>query len=203
MGWMGEYIHRRPTTEELNRMTDDWCAGPHLKILDRSGWMNYNTHQFVLIEATPPGVPETSRIIAVVRVEYSGGELRHRIDDESVGPIFHDCPLRLLKAVEDYPPINQFAKDWREAVRQHHADTKQAKKVLRTLRTNYQKTPQGEIRLVLNDGRTVNYCQGRYRRRPNTSAYWEPQKGARLLQPHMIDHQATQRLWEKPAPKML
>lgn len=191
MGWLGQYVGERPNTEELNRMAEDWLTGPGYKTLDRSAWLNHGRHQFVLTEHTSRE-GKVIRFIAVILLEFSKGELRYKLMDESVGPVEIDCPMRLLKGLEGHPPVNEYSRQWRDNVAEYHRWAKPRRSILRALRKNH---PNGEQRAVLNDGRTVQYLQGNYRGRKNVAAYWEPQKGAYLLTPELVDPEATQELW--------
>ena len=199
MGWTS-FAGVRPRDQELNRMVDEWLHSDRARTIDRSGWLNHGRHQFVLMERQPhPGEAEAGenpiRFVVLVQVEqWPKEQLAYRIDDESVGPLEVDCPMRIMRQLEGYPPINQFAQSWRERVTEYHQAMRPRKTVLRKLRKEH---PMGERRLVLQDGRQVNYDQGKYRGTRNCSAYWDRQQNQlTLLRPEMIDAQATRELWE-------
>ena len=170
----------------------------HCRIIDRSGWLNHGRHQFVLMEEERPEGAEgnPTRFVMVIIVEQWGQELAHKIVEDSMGPLELDCPLRIMKQLEGSPPTGESSQNWRANVLQHHQEMSPRKAILRKLRKEY---PRGENQVILRDGRQVNYAQGKYRGRRNTSAYWDPQgKGSlTLLSPGVIDVAATHALWEE------
>ena len=186
-------------------MVDEWLHSDRGRIIDRSGWLNHGRHQFVLMERQPyPGEAEADtgpiRFVAVVQVEqWQGEQLAYRIDDESVGPLQEDCPMRIMRQLEDSPPVNEFSRGWRERVVFHHPAMGPRRAVLRKLRKEH---PLGGQKVVLTDSRQVKYLQGSYRGRRNCSAYWDPeQRQATLLRPQMVDAGATRELWKAEAEK--
>ena len=186
-------------------MVDQWLHSPNSRILDRSGWLNHGRHQFVLMERQPhPGeAPADSgpiRFVVVVQVEqWRGEQLAYRMDDESVGPLQEDCPMRIMRQLEDSPPANEFSRGWRERVMEHHRTMGPRRAVLRRLRKEH---PRGVQKVVLTDGRQVEYLQGRYRGTRNCAAYWDPEEcQATLLRPQMVDAAATRELWNAQAPE--
>ena len=195
MGWLSIPLDKRPTNQELNSMASDWLESPDYRIIDRSAWMQYGSQQFILMEGPHPQERQkTNRFIVTILVKYRRGELYHKETDESMGPLQHDCPMRLLHQLEGHPPLNEFSAGWREKVVQHHHHTRAVRNILNTLRRNH---PQQQS-LILTDGREVQYCQGTYRKRLHTSAYWDPQtRQTTLLRPRDIDPQATPELWNR------
>ena len=170
----------------------------HCRIIDRSGWLNHGRHQFVLMEEERPEGAEgnPTKFVMVIIVEQWGQELAHKIVEDSMGPLEVDCPLRIMKKLEGSPPTGEFSRNWRANVLQYHQEMGPRKSVLRKLRKEY---PRGESRVILRDGRQVNYEQGKYRGRRNTSAYWDPKGNGSLtlLSPGGIDAASTRALWEK------
>lgn len=195
MGWTGIYCPERPDTDQLNRIVDNQLRSDRFHIADRSGWLDHNRHQFVLMEEnTDPHLP----FVIVVLAEYRDHHIMIKEVEESMGPLELDCPLRIMKKLEGHRPLNDYSSEWRAKVLKHHEDTAPRKAVLRKLRQEY---PNGENRLVLTDGRTATYHQGRYRGRNNTSAYTAPGTTTlNLLRPDAIDADATRTLWADTSP---
>ena len=192
MGWTGQPVDHRPTSQELNRMVEDWTRGDGYRNIGRSGWMNHGSHVYLLTEREKEGA--VTRFITLVLVQYRKSEIRYKIMDETEGPNLTDCPMRLIKALEGHPPVNGRAGEWRNRVVQFHRQMKQRKRILRILRKNY---PGGERRVVLDTGETVTYHQGNYRGRREVSAYAQPGEGLLVLEPGRIDAEATLTLWDQ------
>lgn len=72
---------------------------------------------------------EVSRWIECNLLRVANGDWGYKDMDESVGPGYHDCPLGYLELVKDFPPINEYAKTWRENVREYWATRKAVKMV--------------------------------------------------------------------------
>lgn len=193
MGWTKQWIDKRPNNEELNRLVDELLAREDQRTLDRSSWMNHGRHQFRLEEFTDPRTGEKSRFIEIVEVRYSGQWFYWCVDNELSGPRKENCPLRLLDQLEDHPPKNEYARRWRERVRQYHADRRATQKVLKKLRKEY---PHGERQVVLSEGHITYYIEGNYRGRLNVSAYLGESGQPVLLRESDIDAKATLELWE-------
>ena len=193
MGWTGIPMGQRPKTSELNRIIDHELQHERCRILDRSGWLDHGRRQFLLMEVDPAPIHKDTgkkKFILMVSVDFSGGMFYYREDEESAGPNHVDCPMRLIRQVEDHPPAGEFAKKWRERVIAHHEALSPRRSVIRKL----QKGDQSK--LVLNDGRIVTYQYGR-NRGGKVAAYRDPDTGGlKILKPDAIDAQATKKLWE-------
>ena len=196
MGWTRIPCDSRPSNKEINRILQQEMETPTCRIIDRSGWQAHGKHQFLLMEAeSRVETDKATRFIIVILVEYRRHELLYKEVEESMGPNELDCPMRIMNQLEGHPPIGEHSARWRERVLQHHRDMKPREAILRKLRKEY---PNGNRRLVLTNGREVQYGQGRYRRK-QTSAYHDTDSGTlRLLRAEMIDAEATNALRTQP-----
>ena len=198
MGWTGIPMDRKPDCRELNEMVTERMERGEYRIIDRSGWLDHGRRIFLLMERERVReggeTPRAERFAAMAGVAYRRGQLLIREDDESAGPNETDCPVRIIRQLEDHPPSNESARRWRERVLARHAGMGPKKAILRKLRKEY---PGGDSRLVLGTGEQVRYAQGRYHRRRNASAYICPGDGSlQALRPGMIDAEATETLRE-------
>ena len=75
-------------------------------------------------------------IVLFLMHQDSEGTWGYKDIEESCGPVELDCPLKYLDMVD--PPSNQWATDWRAAVRQHHATQKAKTEHLKGLRVGDQ-----------------------------------------------------------------
>ena len=200
MGWTSFHHPTRPRAQELNRMVDEELENDRCRIIDRSGWLDHGRHQFVLMQHGGPGIDDAippRKFIIVMLADHHRGELFLKEVEESMGPSEVDCPLRIMKQLEDQPDLGELSERWRKRVLDHHRLQGPRKAVLRHLRQEY---PQGERRLVLTDGRHVTYDQGKYREKRNASAYRDPGRGSLVvLKPQAIDPEATRALWTDTA----
>jgi len=72
------------------------------------------------------------RTIGCFLLSGRGGEWGYKDMDEGMGPVEVSCPLTLLnKATE---PPNEYARAWRERVREHHAAKSARAKFFRSLK---------------------------------------------------------------------
>ena len=63
--------------------------------------------------------PAGAVVICCALLKCDGGEWGYKLMDESMGPNYYDCPLRLLDMASD-PMPGTYAADWRAKVRAHH-----------------------------------------------------------------------------------
>ena len=189
-----------PTTREgMDQMAREVMAIPETEIIDESGWINYRQEKYFLYQRDPDSKPEDPcrRFIGVLLVKERTYKASYRCMDENEGPNADNCPLRLIENADQYPPANEFARNWRQRVRDRQREKGEVRRIVETLRKEY---PGGTQQLVLRDGRQVRYGQGRYKGRRNTAAYWDPETGdLTLLSKEKIDPQATRRLWAETA----
>lgn len=57
--------------------------------------------------------------IGVTLLTSCGGDAGYKPMDESMGPYYYTCPLRIIDAAD--APVNELARAWREKVRAYHA----------------------------------------------------------------------------------
>ena len=151
MGWTSIYSEQKPDAETRNRLADRDLSGPSIKILDRSGWFEWNHHRYTLCEyhhhdrpTDPPDV-----FIAVTLVEYRRGEIFWQTMEESEGLILYDCPVTMIHRANQSPTHNKLATEWRAQVTNQHEMKRQAKKFLEGLRRNF---PNCDRRVVVDRG---------------------------------------------------
>lgn len=90
---------------------------------------------YMVIEYVKKETHERVRTIVVFLLRKSMYEFTYKDMDESMGPYYYDCPMRLLKKVEGFEPINENARKWREEVKRLHEEKKVSRKVTNTLQT--------------------------------------------------------------------
>ena len=150
MGWTGTPISGKLNTQELNRIVDSELQSPgKVKITDRSGWTNQEgMHRFTLTELEPDHDPDNPhrKFIVITLVQQHDRMVRTKHLDESVGPLKTDCPMRMIKQVEEYPPVNEYARKWRADVRECHRIKLEITKLLRELKADY---PNGNRQIII------------------------------------------------------
>ena len=197
MGWTGTPVSGRPKTEEVNRIINDAIKSPRYRVIDRSGWTNWD-RQYLLCELNPDVTPDNParRFIMVARARSSATELRYKIMEETEGPAETHCTLRILRAADLYPAPNLVAAQWRKDCRKYHEDNHRFNVILRQIDEN---PPEADRRILLHGGRVVYYCKVRSRRQ-NVRAYHE-MDGDQLYRLNMktVDIPGTIALRETPA----
>jgi hypothetical protein len=66
--------------------------------------------------------PQGFKYVSLIRMEQDAGCWGYKGLDETVGPNYYDCPLSLLDAADE--PRSDWAKTFREKVREYHAANK-------------------------------------------------------------------------------
>jgi hypothetical protein len=117
MGWTGYPNDRRETVdivrEELVGYSDRY------KVVAHSGakhWVLENTE-------------DNKRYAVVVLCKRRDGMLFTKVMDESMGPCYYDFPERFLNLLSDTD--NEYAVEWRQAVREYHASKKATSKLVK------------------------------------------------------------------------
>ena len=113
------------------------------------------------------------RFILVAIARISSSDLRYNIMSEADGPNEIDCPMRILKAAELYPPHNEHAAPWRKECRRPHEEIRQFNSILRQVEQHQE---NADRRILIHDGRVVYYQKARSRRQ-NVRAYHEQGQG--------------------------
>ena len=192
MGWSGPYVGKNPSSDVVNSFADQQLESPEFTIFDRSGWIG--NHRYYLCELNH-GVERdnpTRMFVTVLLKEMRQGYLMFKGMDDSVGPFYYDCPIRLMNGVEQYPPRNELSANWRERVREYHQNMKESKALLKDLRRTFTK---GDMRLAFTNGE-----QGRYvltetsRGKLLDACYIAGYTQLFRLRPDFIDLEATKKL---------
>ena len=97
-------------------------SGAGVQVLDHSTIGNVC---YVLHGTRTEPLGAMNKWIGVYRLERSEGCWGHKSIDETMGPYYFDCPLRILNAAS--PTDNTDAQEWRQACRDH-AKEKAAKR---------------------------------------------------------------------------
>ena len=201
MGWTGipKYPKRKLTTQEMNAEAERLMQNDHQDILDWSGWQTYD-HRFALVQWKDGVEPHLAarRAIIVIIADQRVYETRFKLTSEAEGHGYVDCPLRLLKADEEYPPHNQWAAEWRQKVHNYHEDRLDLERLWRELDAALQ---NGNAPLVLHEApgldhhgdqrgdQQVQYRRGRFQGK-NVRCYHGP-NGLTMLRPERINRAAT------------
>jgi hypothetical protein len=115
MGW--SFAHgatRRQVIDEITR-EQKTAAGGVFRTLKKC--FRGNT-MYALHESGPEG--NTRKWIAVYLLQRSGGDWGYKPIEENMGPVQMDCPVSYLDEADE--PMNQYAREWREAVRKLAAE---------------------------------------------------------------------------------
>lgn len=109
MGWVSSDAWSGP--KDIQRyVTSREFLGPNMKLL-RVMATSYGRHIWMAVENSN----SNERIIVLILVEGNA----YKDISESMGPAYYDCPLALLDLVPEAE--GEYAKEWRESVRAHHA----------------------------------------------------------------------------------
>ena len=112
MGWT--YSHHWPTVKDVHKhVLSPSYFGEGWKIIDHAA-TNIGRHLWVIVET-----PDGKKVLGLWLIKKHDGECGYKDMDESMGPAYYDCPLRLLDLVPE--PDYGYAKEWREKVRAYHA----------------------------------------------------------------------------------
>ena len=103
---------------------------------------------WVVFERTIPN-QSTERFIACFKLEYRGGLWGYKDMDESMGPHYYSCPLSYLDMTDpanggdfinpcwDGKQCEEWSKNWREHVREHHARSLEKRRKKAALRKQF------------------------------------------------------------------
>ncbi len=125
MGWL---FTNGASKAQVVREILDSNQGSRLTILDKALvgnnlWIAYET-------------PEGKKFIALYLLSGRGGEgYGYKDMDETMGPYYYDCPLRLLKvAPYNNTFLNVSSFEWREKVVAFHAEKARRRAILKALK---------------------------------------------------------------------
>ena len=79
------------------------------RIIDRKA-TNFGRHLWMLLQPK-----EGPSFICLFKLSSYDGDWGYKPIDESMGPVYHDCPLSLLDQAD--PPTSEYATEWRTRVR--------------------------------------------------------------------------------------
>ena len=130
MGWMFGWHRRRDLVEHVTESFERsgvrteciakcWRGNTFSGVLWTVWEVRYPREQDVL------GVPKIERFICAFLMKCIGGEWGYKDVDESMGPCELSCPLGYINLAQPGPD-DECARNWRQRVRDYHAERKQA-----------------------------------------------------------------------------
>lgn len=115
MGWIG-YPNDNRKAEEIVKNEIEGFSGRY-KVISHRGARHW------LVEDTKSG----RKFATVALIERRHGCTYTKLLDETVGPCVYNYPLSFLNLLSE--PENEYAEEWRELVRKHHAEKKSSPKL--------------------------------------------------------------------------
>ena len=190
MGSTGIHLGYRPRSAEVRKIVDELLAGsdehPLVAKSGITGW----TRCWAVYE---PGSDPQQRYIALLQFHVSSEWFTYQYVAESMGPYEVDCPQRLLKAVDDYPPHSDIAAAWRRRAWAYHHKARDVRQLLREITRDY---PHSDRRLVIR-GEVVSYQRARQNGRPR-HAYRKASGEVWGLRSSSVDLEATALIRAQP-----
>lgn len=122
MGWDINY----------SNLTKKDCVKELLASMARSNWQVFDHASTTQGAYFAVKVPSGEEFIYCAIIERRGKYFATKTMDEGMGPVINDCPLRLLDRVKG--PGTQWANDWRDSVRAHHARRKAGNDLVKSIR---------------------------------------------------------------------
>lgn len=117
MGWLYGWSSKQQLVDHLNRgLVDDY------KLI--TNCVRGNCHWQVIEHKSG------KRYIALNLLQSYDGEWGYKDMDESVGPCYYNCPLSYLDLAPETEDTGQYAKQWRQSVREYHAQRKPKAKLV-------------------------------------------------------------------------
>jgi hypothetical protein len=119
MGWTSTNRRGRSVKDFLadEFKSDNW------KIID-AAIVNRNEYYALIEYQRDAGMyPKGYRSVLVAMLKYaprSYYDISYKDMDETMGPNIDNCPLRILDALADHPPGNEYAAAWRARCRAKH-----------------------------------------------------------------------------------
>ena len=104
MGTISGYRSRQDVVDDLVKQ----YSGDRFSIIDRKA-TNFGRHLWMLIKPK-----EGPSFVCLFKLSSYGGDWGYKAIDESMGPVYYDCPVSLLKQADC--PTTEFATDWRDEV---------------------------------------------------------------------------------------
>lgn len=116
MGWTSEYVRfKSKDTARIREHFECQWNNENFQIIDFS---RVGNTLYMAIEHIPKG----NVFAMVVRISFEGRLFYWKDMEESMGPYYHDCPLRILKKLS--PTDNTYALEWRKRCWEHHKNKK-------------------------------------------------------------------------------
>ena len=143
MGWTSRPVSWGESVNAQGRqkfLLHEMEFGPDSKVrmVDHSGLISMS-RVWALYETCDDNGVADNRFVAVGRIKIWKNEVAWRIDDESVGPDFYDCPQRLLRAAMEFEPVSDYSREWRQAALDYHKQHRARERLLRQI----EKEPYG------------------------------------------------------------
>lgn len=134
MGWSFEW-HERPRKDFIKERLEGWDTD-HVtaRLIDHSdrGARLWKVYEITWKQGERAG--QTYRFISLDLIaKDKGGGWGYKDIDESMGPYYYDCPLRLLDAAMPAPE-DKHGLEWRQKVREYHADQAARRRKMRSLK---------------------------------------------------------------------
>lgn len=118
MGWYGSFSNdlsgeKRDILNDLQG--NDWVVLAHKST-------QYGRRFWLAVESLKTG----EKLVMLYLFERHGNEWMYKPMDETVGPVYYDCPLSLLELTSDGPKddMGEYAIAWRAHVRDYHQKRK-------------------------------------------------------------------------------
>ena len=103
----GYYSRNDVVTDIVNQYTSE-----RFSIIDRKA-TNFGRHLWMLIQPK-----EGPSFICLFKLSSYGGDWGYKPIDESMGPVYWDCPVSLIQQAD--PPTTEYATEWRDTIMQQH-----------------------------------------------------------------------------------
>lgn len=135
MGWTSSYnwITKASVIEEVISNTH-W--GERFEVLKHSV---RGSRVWVLAQHVQPEKKGQQIIVVFLIKKFNDREWGYKDIDESCGPLYYDCPLSFISSAEKAGgPLNASAQSWREDVRTFHAQQKEKRQQVSTLKSGMQ-----------------------------------------------------------------
>ena len=110
MGWTGHIGDRRKAVDII-REELVW-DGKEFEVLANSG------SRYWVLKKLSTG----EKFAVVVITQRHNGDLHTKVMSEDMGPCYYDMPVKFLDLLSE--PMNDYSREWREQVREHHAKKK-------------------------------------------------------------------------------
>tara|TARA_R100000805_G_C3620591_1_gene124307 strand:- start:408 stop:833 length:426 start_codon:yes stop_codon:yes gene_type:complete len=104
MGTISGYYSRQDVVNDLVKQ----YSGERFSIIDRKA-TNFGRHLWMVIQPK-----EGPSFVCLFKLSSYGGDWGYKAIDESMGPVYWDCPVSLIQQAD--PPTTEYATNWRNEV---------------------------------------------------------------------------------------